>query len=405
MTVKGETKIELAGKRVRTTIWSRDVPVLTVKNFSCIKNLTVEFRRIVVFIGEQASGKSVTCKLYYFFTQALRKVAMSCLREERGVEDFHKRLMSEFRAIFPETAWIQDTFSIDWKIGARRISASHKRGDKTVKLNIYNYRDSFVRALEKCRAASRGDSDGHEDFEGRWRYDRLVENVVADEFSDVSVDYVPAGRAFFSTIQHVIFSLLTSNVDIDYFLKEFGQKLEVFRRLGYSRTEDVGKRAFFEELCRQILHGKYHYDGKDQWIITDKNHKIRLADSSSGQQEALPLLMVLAMQATLSRRSGGVNRVLVEEPEAHLYPTAQQNIVDAIGRILQTVGSVGCIITTHSPFILCCLNNVLKRQSGLRSSVSACHLHDGIGDNIYDAELGLINAERFDDISIEIANA
>ena len=75
-----------------------------------------------------------------------------------------------------------------------------------------------MRALEKCRAASRRVSEGHEDFEGRWRYDRLVGKVVADEFSDVSVDYVPAGRAFFSTIQHVIFSLLTSKVDIDYFL-------------------------------------------------------------------------------------------------------------------------------------------------------------------------------------------
>ena len=81
VTVKGKTKVELAGKRVGTTIWVRNVPVLAVKNFSCIKNLTVEFRRIVVFIGEQASGKSVTCKLYYVFTQALRKVAMSCLRE------------------------------------------------------------------------------------------------------------------------------------------------------------------------------------------------------------------------------------------------------------------------------------------------------------------------------------
>lgn len=403
--MKSKSKISRSGKRTWTTAWSEDAPVLTIKNFSCIKNLTVEFRRVVVFIGEQASGKSVTCKLYYFFSQALRKVAMSCLREERNIEDFHKRLTREFSTIFPSAVWIQDAFSIEWKIGARRISISHKCGDETIKLNLHDYRDSYARALEQCRAVSHGVSDGHEDLEGRWCYDRLVGKVVSDEFSAVSVDYVPAGRAFFSTIQNVIFSLLTSNVDIDYFLKEFGQKLEAFRRLGYPRGEDVGERDFFKELCQQILHGQYHYDGKEQWIVTDKNHKIRLADSSSGQQEALPLLMVLAMQTTLSRRRGGVNRILVEEPEAHLYPTAQQNIVDAIGGILQTLGSVGCIITTHSPFILCCLNNVLKRQSELRSSVSACHLHDGGGEDIYDAELGLINAERFDDISIDIANA
>ena len=392
-------------KRTKSVGWSGDVPVLTIKNFSCIKELTVEFRRIVVFIGEQASGKSVTCKLYYFFSQALRKVAMSCLREGLESEGFQDRLIREFCYIFPRTTWIQNAFSIEWKIGEHRISILHKRGDATFKLNLFDYRDGYARALEKCRAASYGVSDGHEDFEGRWRYDRLVGKVVADEFSAVSVDYVPAGRAFFSTIQNVIFSLLTSNVDIDYFLKEFGRKLEVFRRLGYPRAEDVGGRGLFEELCQQVLHGKYLYDGKEQWIVTDKNHKIRLADSSSGQQEALPLLMVLAMQTTLSRRRGGINRVLIEEPEAHLYPTAQESIVDTIGSILKTIDHVGCIITTHSPFILCCLNNVLKRQPELHSSVFACHLHDGGGDDIYDVELGLINAERFDDISIDIANA
>lgn len=400
-----KSMVSRAKKRTKSIGWSGDIPVLTVKNFSCIKNLTVEFRRIVVFIGEQATGKSVTCKLYYFFSQTLRKVATSCLREGLGDEGFQEQLIREFCIIFPRTAWIHDAFSIEWKIGERRISISHKRGDKTLKLTLFDYRDGYVRALEKCQAASYGESDGHEDFEGRWRYDRLLGKVVADEFSAVSVDYVPAGRAFFSTIQNVIFSLLTSNVDIDYFLKEFGQKLEVFRRLGYPRTEDVGGRGLFEKLCQQVLHGKYLYDGKEQWIVTDRNHKIRLADSSSGQQEALPLLMVLAMQTTLSRRRDGFNRVLIEEPEAHLYPTAQESIVDTIGSILKTLDSVGCIITTHSPFILCCLNNVLKRQAELCSSVSAYHLHDGIGDNIYDDELGLINAERFDDISIEIANA
>ena len=114
--------------------------------------------------------------------------------------------------------------------------------------------------------------------------------------------------------------------------------------------------------------------------------------------------MMLAQFAVFPRRSG-LSRILIEEPEAHLYPTAQQAIMDAIGKIVQTKESVGCIITTHRPFILCCLDSILKRQRRLRTFVSAYHLHDGTGDNIYDDEFGMINAERFDDMSLDIANA
>lgn len=389
-------------KNVAETAWSGTAPILKIENFCCIKDLTVEFRRVVIFIGEQASGKSVTCKLYYYFTQALQKVVASCLRDGLDVDGFRKRLVQEFRAIFPETAWFQDTFSIDWCFGLQHVSLTHKRGNKRIKLELFDYNDRYQRALEKVQSFCSA-RHGHDEFEERWRYGRFVDKALAEEFPLVNVDYIPAGRSFFSTIQDVIFSLLSNNVGIDYFLKEFGQKLEFFRRRRYMVSEGEGRIELFERLCQQILHGAYHFDGKEQWIVADKDHKIRLADASSGQQEALPLLMFLTNFAAFSRRSV-INRILIEEPEAHLYPTAQQTIMDAIGKILQGGETIGCIITTHSPFILCCINNVLKRQHRLQSSVSAYHLHDGIGDGIYNTDFGMIDAERFDDMSLGIAN-
>lgn len=378
-----------------------DFPVLTIKNFSCIKSLSVNFKRIVVFIGEQASGKSVTCKLYYFFTQALKKVAVGSLQEDLEVEEFKKRLLQEFYLIFPETTWRNDTFSIEWKFGARQMNVSHNRGNKRVKFEWCDYEDRYVNALEKVRQyTSRQTKD--DDFDFRWRMRDVVRKAFAINFQNLQVDYIPAGRSFFSTIQDTVFSLLSNNVGIDYFLKEFGRMLESFRRTEYFENRSWGP---FENICKPIIHGKYLYDGKEQWLVSDENHKVRLADASSGQQEALPLLMFLMRLGHLARKRGGMNRILIEEPEAHLYPTAQQRIIDMIAEYLKANGEIGSIITTHSPFILCCLNNVLKKSANLRSSVSAYHLHDGVGDTIYDDELGLINAERFDNISLEIANA
>lgn len=382
-------------------VHKEDFPALTIKNFSCIKSLTVEFKRVVVFIGEQASGKSVTCKLYYFFTQALKKIAISSLQENLEADEFKKRLFQEFYLIFPETSWQNDTFSIEWKFGARQMKVSHNRGNKRVKLDLCDYEDRYVNALEKVlQYTSRQTKD--DDFDFRWRLRDVVRKAFAVNFQNLQVDYIPAGRSFFSTIQDTVFSLLSNNVGIDYFLKEFGRLLESFRRTQYFEKGNWGS---FEKLCEPIMHGKYLYDGKEQWLVSDENHKVRLADASSGQQEALPLLMFLMRLGQLARNRGGMSRILIEEPEAHLYPTAQQRIIDMIAEYLKTNGGIGSIITTHSPFILCCLNNVLKKSANLRNSVSAYHLHDGVGDTIYDEELGLINAERFDDISLEIANA
>jgi AAA15 family ATPase/GTPase len=44
---------------------------LTVKNFSVIKEAELEFGKITVLIGPQASGKSLLCKLAYFLGKEL----------------------------------------------------------------------------------------------------------------------------------------------------------------------------------------------------------------------------------------------------------------------------------------------------------------------------------------------
>lgn len=378
-----------------------DVPVLRVRNFSCLKDLTVRFNRLVVLIGEQASGKSVTCKLYYFFTEALQKVAQSCLWDDVDSDDFKKRLGGEFESIFPSPAWVSDSFAIEWKFRDFVARIEHKGRNHRVTLDIGEYERRYTNVLERVRSEKKGQRK-RVGFDYHWHLDKVIQNTLSGEFPALNVVYVPAGRSFFSTIHDAVFSLLSNNIGIDYFLKDFGHRLEVFRQFEYQFSSGR-MTSLFEGWCRDIVHGTYSYDGKEQWISSDKKHRIRLSDASSGQQEALPLLMVLARFAEMSEKRTGMNRIVIEEPEAHLYPTAQQAIVKALGDLLQV--NRGAIITTHSPFILCCVNNVLlKLQPELRS-VSAYHLHDGGGDAIYDPELTVINAERFDDISIGIANA
>jgi predicted ATP-binding protein involved in virulence len=52
----------------------------------------------------------------------------------------------------------------------------------------------------------------------------------------------------------------------------------------------------------------------------------------------------------------------VEEPEAHLFPEAQKNIMELISLMINATGSQ-VIITTHSPYILASANLLIHSGS------------------------------------------
>lgn len=376
-----------------------DIARLTIHKFSCIKDMAVEFKRLTVFIGEQAAGKSVTCKLYYFFTQAFRNVYANCLEKRFKFDVIAKELEKEFRLIFPDSAWQNDAFRISWEIDGKKLVVCHSRSAKKIRIQCDDYKVTYEMALKKLSKKDNGQTEltlFDENFKLRMWSDEIVSQAIGS-LNLPSVDYIPAGRSFFSTIQENVFALLSDNIGIDYFLKEFGRRIES-RGFRYFRHDPYSSLREY----KNILHGSYSFDGKEQWIVRDENHKVRLADASSGQQEVFPLLLLLNqfLHTDISRP----RRIVIEEPEAHLFPTAQKEIVELLRNLMQRTKSLGFVITTHSPFILCCLNNLIAKSKSLGNAVSAYHLHDGILDDLYDSDLKLINARRFDDISTDIAN-
>lgn len=52
------------------------------------------------------------------------------------------------------------------------------------------------------------------------------------------------------------------------------------------------------------------------------------------------------------------NFFVIEEPEAHLFPIAQKDVIGLISLMVNTTGS-RVILTTHSPYILTSLNILL----------------------------------------------
>ncbi|MFM7370804.1 MAG: AAA family ATPase, partial [Sphaerospermopsis kisseleviana] len=86
--------------------------------------------------------------------------------------------------------------------------------------------------------------------------------------------------------------------------------------------------------------------------------------ASSGQQEVVWILLLILV-LILNQRNVFL---VIEEPEAHLFPVAQKQMIDLIA-LLANQAANQIILTTHSPYILSSFNNLLyAHQLGLQKS-------------------------------------
>jgi predicted ATPase len=126
----------------------------------------------------------------------------------------------------------------------------------------------------------------------------------------------------------------------------------------------------------------------------------------------------------MSFTNGGAT-VFIEEPEAHLFPTAQRKIVQLLGRLANDIRSdFQLFITTHSPYILSSFNNLMeagkiaqeqpeKRKAIERvvpkeewinpSDVNASSIFSGKLTSLIDPETKLISQNHLDSVSDDLA--
>lgn len=391
--------------------------LLSITNFTCLKNINIEVNNLTVIIGEQAAGKSVTSKVYFFLREILSNEINSSIINLSGLKPLQSSLKKEFSNIFPDYSWKTQDFSIKASnifyanSTEPDILITHTPNGKGIKFSFsQEFRNSYKRLYSNYKKL-KSDHDKAKETEddelliGRdlssYRLFRKALDATNSELLLEDVIYIPSGRSFFSTIRDNVFGFLSENIGFDPFLKSFGKYYEFSKSISPMR-EDRHREALaeFDKLSRSVLKGKFTIEKKEEWIVS-KDRRIAVVNASSGQQEALPLLLVLR-QELLGFIYAGERTIIVEEPEAHLFPVSQKSIVSLLFLLKEKKKRLKFLITTHSPYVLSCLNNGLLKYKG-KVQAKAYFISDGISTCITDPETNLVNGENLDKISSEIA--
>lgn len=420
---------------------------IIIHNFAGIKHLTIDVKKINIFIGPQASGKSVVAKLLFYCKQFIEEIGNQGIKRNQK-RDLDRVLKNKFETYFPRNSWGSDDFFIQYFIGNELIEITKSDDGKsgTQKLQI-NYPEFYVKSLEKIRNLANQVDENLTEYEDQLLLARFelmldIRQKVLNDFIDhlglvssFSQLFIPAGRSFFATLQNSIFGFLSENNNIDPFLIEFGNYYE--RLKSSNKVMEInhfeGNIVQFKYMVavdaikKQVLQGEYFKDSETHidYLQMNDGRRVQLTHCSSGQQEALPLTLILENLPFFPAGFKG-RSIYIEEPEAHLFPSSQRDIVNLISTVYNTrKTNLQFVITTHSPYILTAFNNLL--QAGILAQgaspetlakitqivpksqfldpqeIAVYEIANGTAKSIILEDTGLINAEIIDAVSEQIA--
>lgn len=344
---------------------------LVVKNFGPIKDLDLEINEKMFLIGPQASGKSTVAKLVYFFM---------------GFEPIVYQI-NRFYDVFGDIVYASDY----------TISFVFPNGDYLLfKADFDNDSQLFY---------------PHLDWEHFTKYQKS--NTI----------YIPANRSLMTYLLNNSYNV--NNIDksivpfidmVHWHRNNFNEplkKLIAKKKATLAEGETINEEALYkiEELSKRIIKGELKYDNRPM-IYFDGEKKVDLTYSSSGQQESVWIIQMI-MVAIFNNQP---TTLIVEEPEAHLFPEAQRVMIEIMS-IFSNIPGNHIIVTTHSPYILTSANNliyahqlgqskeaevsrIVSKDSWMNpDKVGAYFVANGSVESIMDPEFRQIKAERIDEVS------
>ncbi len=374
---------------------------ILIQNFGAVQNAEIEVKKVLVLIGEQASGKSTIAKLIYFF-KSLKDDLFNQIysdSEKDGFDilnDLSFPIREKFYDFFGSTLHLPD-FSIKYYYNVEQDRYLNLSLDKNKKLlaefspNMLTpeVKTNFTNIKLLLHSTPSTIQEQLIQEQNKIKYAQRLSAMVDDFFNNHQMDslYVIAGRNatvsyselfekyLFASVQNSIeenrkqtFKRKTNAIDESLMLK-FMEKVakikDIFKKFGgfeglieVYASDEIHKEQM-SDLKRQIdivLKGKYSIDNFwEKIIFNESGSHTSLSNASSGQQESIRILQDIFINMLDNIK---VLRVF-EEPEAHLFPVAQKQLIELLCLLVNNNDENQIVITTHSPYVLSVFNNLL----------------------------------------------
>lgn len=310
---------------------------LYVRDFGPIQSCDIEIQRLTVMTGPQASGKSTLAKLIYFFKLAQQYIQAQTL----SAVQIDKWLRSVFLRMFGDLTELSDAMQIRYDF------ADEQWLEITKGIHPQTHSQTVLFQLSRDFSQSSEMVDAVYIPAGRSMI-TLLSDQLPVLFTDPNRQ-LPALDYCTNAYIHQILSLRQSFANgLDGLLK---QEIETT-----DRELNLTVLKHMIQLVEKILKARYCYRAGEERLLLDMNKpgmSIKVNFASSGQQEtvwALNLLFYYLLE-------GKPSCIILEEPEAHLYPDSQKYMAEALATFAHAGSQV--IVTTHSPYILGEFNNLL----------------------------------------------
>jgi predicted ATPase len=438
---------------------------LMIQNFGPITKLKIEIQDILIFIGSQASGKSTVSKAIFFFKSLrddLTTYLYQCYNEkqfEDSVSNFAKRAKQKFIKMYGSVIQFPEMeLKYDYGNGIEvtvKPSANNQFTDiifdEVFKQKFRDLVDQSKKLNAELQEMSSRVlfSSSREISAIKAKEATLFENITKEVNQlfndDRDLLFLPAGRSLITILSQQRYNIdmgddlisgkteLASDslIKLDYLMQNFISRIDSAKPIFNQAIGDLiqGKLASFnndetkqviilaQNIVDSILKGSYRYQNGTERIDFGDGKSTLINFASSGQQEVVWILLLILLLILNQSKVF----LVIEEPEAHLFPVAQKQMIDLIA-LLANQSENQIILTTHSPYILSSFNNLLyAHQLGLQKPeeveeivhhnlwvdpdrLNAFIVEQGTNRSIMDSEMGLIESAEIDRASEIIVN-
>jgi predicted ATPase len=349
--------------------------ILEIHNFLSIENIKWDIKRFNIITGDMGVGKSLCIKLVQFFEDVISELLIMPYEKFLAHLEsmaFFNFLIEDFKKTFVLSTSNSKKFT-SFKI---TYTFGYKESLITMTITGSNETDVIFESsfLEKLLtewneiAQKKGfvspekiTPDGFRELKLSL-YSNLLKRF--GECFPMATIFVPASRA----------ALAFSSNHTDNYLKEYKEVVDVLPQF-ISRNQ---------KIINTILKAKILIEDSFLFLESDDGRKVPISKASSGQQEIVYVLMLLDRLGNFGHTYGHVQSLFIEEPSAHLFPMEQKQTIELIALMfdyLKDNGSpVRFFITTHSPYVLNVINNMMRKGSLIKQNTGQ--------ENIINAKIG-----------------